>query len=89
QNTQPLNMSVKTMDKDLKLALLRWIDSEVGIESLEPGEFQKTVDWARIMPFVVLHLACLGVLWVVISLSTSAGENRLCASPSSAPAFPG
>ncbi len=52
------------MDKDLKHALLRWIDSEAGIESLEPGEIQKTVDWARIMPFVLLHLACLGVLWV-------------------------
>ena len=52
------------MRKDLKRALLRWIDSEAGIESLASGGAQKTVDWPRIIPFVLLHLACLGVLWV-------------------------
>ena len=52
------------MKNDLKHALLRWIDSEAGIDTFASGGFQKTVDWPRIIPFVVLHLACLGVLWV-------------------------
>ena len=46
--------------QNLKHALLRWIDSEAGIESLASGGAQKTVDWPRIIPFVLLHLACLG-----------------------------
>ena len=45
-------------------AFLRWIDSEAGMENLQSGGFEKTVDWPRILPFVLLHLACLGVIWV-------------------------
>lgn len=52
------------MNKNIKYALLRWLDADAGSTDLEFDEFEKKVDWTRIMPFVVLHLACLGVIWV-------------------------
>ena len=51
------------MVKEYIYAFLRWIDSEAGIENLQSGGFEKTVDWLRIIPFVMLHLGCLGVFW--------------------------
>ena len=46
----------------LPLAMRRWIDSWAGMES-EAASGPKKVDWVRILPFLLLHLACLGVLW--------------------------
>jgi len=43
--------------------LLRWIDSEAGVDQVPPGD-EKKVDWLRIIPFIVLHAGCLGVVWV-------------------------
>jgi stearoyl-CoA desaturase (delta-9 desaturase) len=45
------------------LSLIRWFDSEAGLESV-PTDHQKKVDWFRIFPFVFLHVMCLGVIWV-------------------------
>jgi stearoyl-CoA desaturase (delta-9 desaturase) len=52
----------------LSTAVVQWIDSDYcpdGAEKMrnEPDR----VDWVRVMPFVVLHLGCLGVLWVGVS----------------------
>jgi stearoyl-CoA desaturase (Delta-9 desaturase) len=41
----------------------RWLDSEAGAASTANG-MDKGVDWLRIFPFVILHVACLGILWV-------------------------
>jgi len=47
----------------LPLAVRRWVDSWVGIdEPLPPVD--KQVDWLRILPFVLLHVACGAVIWV-------------------------
>ena len=47
--------------------ILRWIDSDVDQdEVLESTEF----NWVRTLPFLILHLACLGVL--VTGVSTTA-----------------
>jgi stearoyl-CoA desaturase (delta-9 desaturase) len=46
-------------------ALIRWVDSYHGIEEIDDKTAdEKTVDWLRVLPFIVLHLACLGVIWV-------------------------
>ncbi len=45
------------------LSLIRWFDSEAGIDDIS-SDHQKTVDWFRIIPFVFLHVMCLGVIWV-------------------------
>ena len=46
--------------------LLRWFDS--GSTPPDSGsEGADGVDWARILPFAGMHLACLGVIWVGVS----------------------
>jgi stearoyl-CoA desaturase (delta-9 desaturase) len=42
--------------------LLRWLDSSVAVADNELAE--KRVDWLRVIPFLVLHLACFTVIWV-------------------------
>jgi len=46
-------------------SLIRWFDSDYlpeGAEALRATP--KQVDWPRCIPFVILHLGCLGVIWV-------------------------
>ncbi len=45
------------------VAVIRWFDSEAGIES-QPVDDHKKVDWFRILPLVFMHVMCLGVIWV-------------------------
>ncbi|MEZ5558595.1 MAG: acyl-CoA desaturase [Pseudomonadales bacterium] len=59
-------------------ALRRWFDTE-SLEAEAAGAVQRAavpaesvaaaraIDWWRIVPFVALHVACFGVLWVGIS----------------------
>jgi stearoyl-CoA desaturase (delta-9 desaturase) len=42
------------------LALRRWFDASA--QEAEPGA--TGTDWPRVIPFALLHMACLGVLWV-------------------------
>jgi len=42
-------------------ALYRWLDSSEEVDSSDMGE---TIDWLRVLPFVLLHCAVLGVIWV-------------------------
>jgi hypothetical protein len=54
-------------------SLIRWFDADYipeGAEALR--QTPKQVDWPRSIPFVVLHLACFGVIWVGV-LPDSAG----------------
>ncbi len=41
-------------------ALLRWVDSSVA----DVDTTDRSVDWLRALPFVGMHIACLGVFWV-------------------------
>lgn len=45
-------------------ALRRWFDSEAGVTGSDDPD---RIDWLRVLPFIGLHLACLGVLWVGVS----------------------
>lgn len=45
--------------------LVRWFDADhipEGVAALQAEP--KAVDWVRCIPFVILHLGCLGVIWV-------------------------
>ena len=44
------------------LSLVRWLDSWTVDDRDERGPRQ--VDWLRVIPFLLLHLSCLGVIWV-------------------------
>lgn len=45
-------------------ALLRWFDTRHAEPDAGAGD---GIDWLRVAPFIGLHLACLGVLWVGVS----------------------
>ena len=45
--------------------LRRWFDTSAALEVDEAREDK--IDWLRAAPFVALHLACLGVIWVGVS----------------------
>jgi stearoyl-CoA desaturase (delta-9 desaturase) len=45
------------------ISLLRWFDSEAGIESIADNEDNK-VDWFRVLPLIGQHAGCLLVFWV-------------------------
>lgn len=45
-------------------SVLRWFDSSV--QPADAGDPDR-IDWLRVVPFIGLHLACLGVIWVGVS----------------------
>ncbi len=55
----PINPDLKRLGK----TLLRWIDDDAEMVHTDLERLEK-VDWLRIVPFLILHLACLGVIWV-------------------------
>jgi len=52
-----------TTTRDIGRSLRRWFDTDSG----DPEAANDTIDWLRIVPFVALHLACIGVVWVGFS----------------------
>src|SRR5580658_5121932 len=51
----------------IALAIVRWFDSSRGYVAAARENLPDRIDWARILPFVLMHLACLGVLWVGVT----------------------
>ncbi len=51
--------------KRLGTAVLRWFDASAG----DQGEASQRhgIDWLRVVPFIGMHLACVGVIWVGFS----------------------
>lgn len=48
----------------LTTAIVQWIDSDYCPEGAEKMRAEPDrVDWVRVMPFAILHLGCLGILW--------------------------
>jgi stearoyl-CoA desaturase (delta-9 desaturase) len=47
--------------------LTRWFDNRSVYSANDPHAHGNEIDWLRTFPFVVLHLGCLGVLWVGVS----------------------
>lgn len=58
-----LNQAATPKSPDVLVSLVRWFDSWAGVEGIRETDPQH-VDWSRVVPFVVLHLMCLGVIWV-------------------------
>ena len=54
-----------TQARNLLYSVLRWFDSEAGADSIDRTNTR--LNWLRIVPFIALHLGCLGVIWVGIS----------------------
>lgn len=54
------------MNSRLATALRRWIDSTAA-EAPLAADCGRGTDWPRVVPFVLLHAGCLGVIWVGIN----------------------
>ena len=50
------------MTSSLGIALRRWVDSSANAGGT-PDDDARRIDWPRVVPFVLIHLGCLGVLW--------------------------
>lgn len=46
-------------------ALVRWFDTSAA-DPVDAADAHR-IDWLRVLPFIGLHLACLGVIWVGVS----------------------
>ena len=46
-------------------SLVRWLDSGAG-SALEDDD--QHIDWVRTLPFIALHVACIAVIWVGVSV---------------------
>jgi stearoyl-CoA desaturase (Delta-9 desaturase) len=49
------------------LALIRWFDTAANEGRDLTDAEAEAIDWLRVLPFIGLHLACLGVIWVGFS----------------------
>ena len=58
-------LSTSTPPKRLFATMLRWFDTsrELAVDA----EHADRVDWLRVLPFIGLHLACVGLAWVGFS----------------------
>jgi stearoyl-CoA desaturase (Delta-9 desaturase) len=55
----------KSVGGGLKRLICQWMDADYHPHGVEAVRQQPDrVDWQRCVPFIVLHLGCLGVLWV-------------------------
>jgi stearoyl-CoA desaturase (Delta-9 desaturase) len=64
--------------KHLGGAVRRWVDTDTRAPAGDPAA--ERVDWLRVLPFIGLHLACIGVLWTGVSataLGVAAGSYAL------------
>ncbi len=52
-----------TKAQDPWFAVLRWFDSWAGLENMKVQGPPK-VDWLRSIPFISVHVMCLGIIWV-------------------------
>ncbi len=55
--------TVRYKGAGIRRRLLRWLDSGAVLtcEKISP---ENHIDWLRVLPFVLLHLGCLAVIWV-------------------------
>ena len=57
-------MTLKSLTSQVLLGVRRWIDSSAGAEAAELFHGPQRIDLVRSLPFLVLHLSCLAVIWV-------------------------
>ncbi len=63
--TMPVHSKPHTKRVLLPASLSRWFDNDTPPPA--EGEDIDRIDWLRVVPFVLMHVACLGVLWVGVS----------------------
>src|SRR5450432_2904002 len=62
--SQPVS-AVPPLRKYVVAAVVQWFDTDAV--ALADGPQADRIDWLRVIPFIGMHLACLGVIWVGVS----------------------
>jgi len=60
--SSPARALTPTFRERTRIAVLRWFDAAANDD--DAGD---AVDWLRVVPFIAMHLACFGVIWVGVS----------------------
>jgi stearoyl-CoA desaturase (delta-9 desaturase) len=63
-----MEMTKKTLPANRWAGVRRWFDNEGPVVAAEQVGARR-IDWPRLLPFVALHLGCLGVIWVGVSVT--------------------
>jgi len=64
QSPTPVAGAQPSRLRQLRTSLVQWIDADYFPGGVEAAKSQPDkVDWVRCLPFVALHLGCLGVIW--------------------------
>jgi stearoyl-CoA desaturase (delta-9 desaturase) len=58
-------------------AVAQWFDTDAAAQ--DDGADAERIDWLRVVPFIAMHLACLGVIWVGFSWTALAVAAALYA----------
>ena len=78
-NLQPSNGLPRNVSRIRVLctSFVQWLDADFVSEGAEAARCQSDkIDWMRCLPFIALHVGCLGVVftgWSVTSLAVAAG----------------
>ncbi|MDR3388093.1 MAG: acyl-CoA desaturase [Rudaea sp.] len=64
-STSPPIATAPSLRKSAVTTVAQWFDSDAAI--LPDGPRADRIDWLRVVPFIGMHLACLGVIWVGVS----------------------
>jgi stearoyl-CoA desaturase (delta-9 desaturase) len=59
-----MNQTPQPQQRRIATALARWLDNEAGSHDSANSD---RIDWLRTLPFIAVHLACFGVIWVGVS----------------------
>jgi stearoyl-CoA desaturase (Delta-9 desaturase) len=59
-----MNQTPQPQQRRIATALARWLDNEAGSDDSANSD---RIDWLRTLPFIAVHLACFGVIWVGVS----------------------
>ena len=49
--------------------ILSWFDNERAVTVLADTDGARRIDWPRLLPFLAMHLGCLGAIWAGVSLT--------------------
>jgi stearoyl-CoA desaturase (delta-9 desaturase) len=65
---EPRTEPTREPSRNWAMQILQWFDTSTRDEWVEGNEGgRQQVEWARCIPFAILHLMCLGVIWVGVS----------------------
>ncbi|WP_455223028.1 acyl-CoA desaturase [Kaarinaea lacus] len=56
--------SVTNQTLNICSTLLRWFDAHANLTDSAAQVVKQKVDWLRVIPFLFMHVMCLGVIWV-------------------------